>query len=116
MEDKYYEQAVTCVKDTVLPAQIKLYESCGGDLDTIYGEAINGNGYFGKVIEAGHIYELGYEKCTCPKVQSGQVTDLKPTMLRSTQYSFQNLHLKFAVRFHTAENKQDALSTAFALL
>ncbi|MBR3242188.1 MAG: hypothetical protein IKF90_05745 [Parasporobacterium sp.] len=75
MKDKYYEQAVTCVKDTVLPAQIKLYKSCGGDFDKIYGEAMNGNGYFGKVIEAGHIYELGYEKCTCPKVQSGQVTD-----------------------------------------
>ena len=29
-QDKYYEQAVTCVKDTVLPAQIKLYKSCGG--------------------------------------------------------------------------------------
>ena len=76
MKNKYYEQAVTCVKDTVLPAQIKLYKSCGGDFDKIYGEAMNGNGYFGKVIEAGHIYELGYEKCTCPKVQSGQVTDL----------------------------------------
>ena len=75
MKDKYYEQAVTCVKGTVLPAQIKLYKSCGGDFDKIYGEAMNGNGYFGKVIEAGHIYELGYEKCTCPKVQSGQVTD-----------------------------------------
>ncbi len=75
MKDKYYEKAVTCVKDTVLPAQIKLYKSCGGDFDKIYGEAMNGNGYFGKVIEAGHIYELGYEKCTCPKVQSGQVTD-----------------------------------------
>ena len=75
MKDKYYEQAVTCVKDTVLPAQIKLYKSCGGDFDKIYGEAMNGNGYFGKVIEPGHIYELGYEKCTCPKVQSGQVTD-----------------------------------------
>jgi len=24
MQDKYYEQAVTCVKDIVLPAQIKL--------------------------------------------------------------------------------------------
>ena len=58
MQDKYYEQAVTCVKDIVLPAQIKLYKSCGGDFDKIYGEAINGNGYFGKVIEAGHIYEV----------------------------------------------------------
>ena len=32
-------------------------------------------GYFGKVIEPGHKYELGYEKCTCPKVLSGKVTD-----------------------------------------
>ena len=75
MKDKYYEQAITCVKDTVLPAQIKLYKSCGGDFDRIYGEAMNGNGYFGKVIEAGYIYELGYEKCTCLKVLSGKVTD-----------------------------------------
>ena len=49
MKDKYYEQAVTCVKDTVLPAQIRLYKSCGGDFDKIYGEAMNGNGYFVKV-------------------------------------------------------------------
>ena len=34
MKEKYYEQAVTCVKDTVLPAQIKLYKSCGGDVQS----------------------------------------------------------------------------------
>ena len=70
MQDKYYEQAVTCVKDIVLPAQIKLYKSCGGDFDKIYGEAINGNGYFGKVIEAGHIYEgqvTDPEQCNCSR-------------------------------------------------
>ena len=43
-------------------------------------------------------------------------SDPKSTMLRSTQYGFQNLHLKGAVRFHMAENKQDALSAAFTLL
>ncbi len=75
MKDKYYEQAVACVKDAVLPAQTRLYASCGGDFDRIYGEAMNGNGYFGKVIEAGRVYELGYEKCTCPKVLSGEVAD-----------------------------------------
>lgn len=32
---------------------------------------MNGNGYFGKVIEPGHIYEIGYEKCTRPMVLSG---------------------------------------------
>ena len=36
---------------------------------------MNGNCYFGKVIKTGHIYELEYEKRTCPKVQSGQLTD-----------------------------------------
>ncbi len=75
MKDKYYEQAVACVKDSVFPAQMELYQSCNGDLDRIYGGAINGNGYFGIVIESGHIYELGYEKCTCQKVLSGQITD-----------------------------------------
>ena len=75
MKEKYYDQAVACVKDRVLPAQRKLYQACDGDLDRVYGGAMNGNGYFGKVIESGHIYELGYEKCTCPKVLSGEVTD-----------------------------------------
>ena len=75
MKEKYYDQAVACVKDRVLPAQRKLYQSCKGNLDKVYGEAMNGNGYFGKVIESGHIYELGYEKCTCPKVLSGMITN-----------------------------------------
>lgn len=74
MKVKYYDQAVACVKDQVLPAQIKLYQSCDGNLDKVYGEAMNGNGYFGKVIEPGHVYELGYETCTCQKVLSGMVT------------------------------------------
>ena len=72
---KYYDQAVACVKDYVLPAQIKLYQFCDGNLDRVYGEAMNGDGYFGKVIESGLAYELGYEKCTCLKVLSGKVND-----------------------------------------
>ena len=75
MKEKYYDQAVACVKNRVLPAQRKLYQACDGDLDRVYGGAMNGNGYFGKVIEPGHIYELGYEKCTCPKVLADKVTD-----------------------------------------
>ena len=75
MKEEYYDQAVACVKDHVLPAQRELYTSCGGDFDKVYGEAMNGNGYFGKVIVPGHVYELGYEKCTCEKVLSGQITD-----------------------------------------
>ena len=42
--------------------------------------------------------------------------DLKSTMFRSAQYCFQDLNLKFAVRFQTTENIQNTLSTAFTLL
>ena len=41
MKDKYYEQAVTCVKDRVLPVQMELYRSCSGDLDRVYGGALS---------------------------------------------------------------------------
>ena len=73
--DKYYEQAVMCVKDYVLPAQRALFERCGGDLDRVYGESMNDASYFGKVLEPGRVYELGYHKCTCQMVLSGQVSD-----------------------------------------
>ena len=33
MKDKYHDQAVACVKDRVLPAQLELYQSCDGDFD-----------------------------------------------------------------------------------
>lgn len=46
--DKYYEQAVLCVKDYVLPTQRTLFKQCGGDLDRVYGEAMNDASYFGK--------------------------------------------------------------------
>lgn len=75
VKDKYFDQAVACVKDRVLAAQLELYRSCDGDLDRVYGEAMNRNGYFGNVIEPGRVYELGYEKCTCPMVLSSQVID-----------------------------------------
>ena len=73
--EKYYEQAVACVKDYVLPAQRKLYEKCGGNLDVIYGEAIDDEFYTGKVIEPGRVYELGYHSCTCQKVLSGKISN-----------------------------------------
>ena len=39
MKEEYYDQAVACVKDHVLPAQRELYTSCGADFDKVYGEA-----------------------------------------------------------------------------
>ena len=74
LTDKYFEQAVACVKDHVLPAQRRLYESCGGDLDRTYGAAMDDEFYTGKAIEPGHIYEPGYRSCTCQRVLSGQVS------------------------------------------
>ncbi len=37
------ELAIACVKDRVLPAQLELYQSCDGDLDRVYGEAMKRN-------------------------------------------------------------------------
>lgn len=31
--------------------------------------------YFGKVVEAGHVYELGYRRCACHMVLAAQVKD-----------------------------------------
>ena len=42
--------------------------------------------------------------------------DLKSAMLCSAQYCFQDLNLKFAVRFQTTENIQNTLSAALTLL
>lgn len=73
--ENYFEMAVSCVEDYVLPMQRQIYEKCGGCFDRIYAEAMNTDLYTGKVIEPGHVYELGYRKCTCPKVQSGAIKE-----------------------------------------
>lgn len=57
----------------MLSAQRKLYEKCGGNFDVVYGESMDNEFYTGKVIEPGHIYELGYHSCTCQKVLPGQI-------------------------------------------
>ena len=75
MKENYRDQAIACVRERVLPAQVELFRSCDRDLDRFFGEAMNGGGYFGRVIEPGHVFELGYERCTCPKVLSGEVGD-----------------------------------------
>ena len=73
-QNKYYKEAVACVKDRVLPAQRELYERAGRDFDVVYGRMMNQGIYFGRVIEPNHSYELGYHQCTCPKVLGGTVT------------------------------------------
>lgn len=67
--------AVNCVKNTVLPIQASQFKECGCSLDEQYKKYGDTENFFGKVIEPGHIYEVGYPKCVCPEVLSGKVSD-----------------------------------------
>ncbi len=72
----YREKAIQCVKDTVLPIQAQQFHACGGSLDVQYEKYGNTEAFFAKVIEPGHVYELGYPKCVCPEVLSGKTIDV----------------------------------------
>ncbi len=71
----YREEAIECVRDSVLPIHRQFYEKHGGDFDRIYSEEYNDASYMGEVIVPGREYELSYLECTCPKVRSGLVSD-----------------------------------------
>lgn len=67
----YKTKAVNCLKDMALPVQMQLFQACGSHLDSYcqtYGET---EFFFAKVIEAGHIYEMGYPRCVCPEALAG---------------------------------------------
>ena len=67
----YREEAIECVKGSVLPMQRQLYEKHDGDFDRVYAEEYNNASYMGEVIVPGREYELNYPECTCAKVKSG---------------------------------------------
>ena len=71
----YREKAVRCVRETVLPVQRAQFEECGRSLDAQYRKYGDTEGFFAKVLQPGHRYEVGYPKCVCPEVQRGDVTD-----------------------------------------
>ena len=71
----YRNKPVHCVKNTVLPIQEKQFKECGCSLDEQYKKYGDTEHFFGKVIETGHIYEVGYPKCVCPEVLAGKVND-----------------------------------------
>ena len=71
---RYRENAIECVKDSVLPIHEQIYRKCNGDFDRIFTEEYNTESYTGKVLESGKVYELSYLKCTCPMVQQGLIT------------------------------------------
>ena len=70
-EVNYRDEAIACVKDTVLPMHKQIYAQYDGDFDRIYSEAYNSRSYTGKVIVPGKVYELSYLECSCPKVKCG---------------------------------------------
>lgn len=70
-KNKYYKQAVNCVKGAVLQEQKQQFEDCGGDMDIMYEKYSNSDSYFRKIIEKGHIYEMGYPRCLCHLVHEG---------------------------------------------
>ena len=67
----YREEAIECVKYSVLPMHKQVYDKYNGDLDRIYAEAYNNKSYTGKVIVPRKVYELSYLECSCPKVKCG---------------------------------------------
>lgn len=76
MKSCYKEQAIQCVQGYVLQNQKERFAAAHYDLDEFYS-TLDDEAYFGKVITPGKEYELGYYKCTCAKVLSGEVTDAK---------------------------------------
>ena len=71
----YCEEAIECVKDSVLPIHQQIYAKYGGDFDRIYSEGYNSKSYQGRVIEPGKVYELSYLECSCPKVKCGLISN-----------------------------------------
>lgn len=71
----YREKAINCVKDTVLPIQMQQFQECGGSLDAQYEKYGDTDVFFGKIIEPGSVYEIGYPRCVCPEVLNGTIKD-----------------------------------------
>lgn len=71
----YKAKAIECVEETVLPLQLKQFIECGGSLDKQYEKYGDTEYFFGRVIEPGRVYEIGYPRCVCPEALSGKATD-----------------------------------------
>ena len=71
----YKKKAINCVKDTVLPIHMNQFKECGFSLDEQYRKYGNTEFLNAKVIEPGHVYEIGYPECVCSEVLSGKTSD-----------------------------------------
>ncbi len=67
----YREKAINCVKDTVLPVQMQMFQDCEGDLHTYCQKYGTTEFFFAREIVTGRVYEMGYPKCVCPEALAG---------------------------------------------
>ncbi|NLE74864.1 MAG: hypothetical protein GX604_09600 [Actinobacteria bacterium] len=74
------------MKDNALEELQRQYAECGGDFYLQIKRYGRSEYFFADIIEAGHIYELGYPKCTCPMVASG--TASSPVHCECSRQSF----------------------------
>lgn len=63
--------AVKCVEMYVMKTMRQQFEECGCSLDEQYRKYGNTEFFWAKIVEPGHIYELGYPRCLCPMVAKG---------------------------------------------
>lgn len=70
----YKTKAINCVKHTALPVQMQLFKECNYDLDTYCLNCGETDFFFAKIVERGHIYEMGYPRCLCPEALAGGKT------------------------------------------
>lgn len=66
-------RAEKCVNMYVMKVMRQQFDECGQSLDAQYTKYGNTEFFFARIIEPGHIYELGYPRCFCPMVESGLV-------------------------------------------
>ena len=67
-EELYRPCAECCANGFVLHEQRRQFQECGCDLDAQYSKYGRSEFFFADIIEAGHIYEMGYPRCLCPMV------------------------------------------------
>ena len=101
----YRNKAINCVKDTVLPIQKKQFEECGGTLDAQYKKYGNTDALFAKIIEPGHIYEIGFPRCVCEEVRTGVTNDVAhcECSRQSILYILENLLPEKTIEVETLE-------------
>ena len=72
----YKSKATECVDKFVMPEMRRQFEECGYSLDAQYKKYGNTEYFNARIIEPGHVYELGYPKCSCPDILSGKEHDV----------------------------------------